>query len=54
MNETRSVVVTGASTGIGWAITEALVEHNIGVFASVRRESDTLRLRDAFGDMVIP
>lgn len=52
--EKRGVVVTGASTGIGWAITDVLVEHGIFVFASVRQESDARRLRAAFGDNIIP
>ncbi len=54
MSEKRSVVVTGASTGIGWAITEVLIARGISVFASVRRDADAIRLRDEFGENVVP
>ncbi|MBC7806571.1 MAG: SDR family oxidoreductase, partial [Akkermansiaceae bacterium] len=50
----KSVVVTGASTGIGWAVTESLARRGFRVFASVRRETDAERLRVAFSDNVVP
>jgi NAD(P)-dependent dehydrogenase (short-subunit alcohol dehydrogenase family) len=39
------VVVTGASTGIGFAIARVLVGQGVHVFGSVRREADGRRLR---------
>lgn len=50
----RCVVVTGASTGIGWATVEALVRREVRVFAGVRREEDGARLAQAFGARVRP
>ncbi len=48
----KAVVVTGASTGIGLACVETLVDAGFFVFASVRREEDARRLRERFGDHV--
>jgi NAD(P)-dependent dehydrogenase (short-subunit alcohol dehydrogenase family) len=42
--ETRAVVVTGASTGIGAACAQHLDERGFRVFASVRRQSDADRI----------
>ncbi len=50
----RSVVVTGASTGIGYASVEALVARGFHVFGSVRRGEDAERLAAAFGASVTP
>ncbi len=44
----RSVVVTGASTGIGYATVEALVKAGFHVFGSVRNSADAERLEAAF------
>lgn len=45
----RSVVVTGASTGIGWAIAKFLIGRGYRVFGSVRKQIDADRLRGEFG-----
>lgn len=50
----RSIVVTGASTGIGWAVTQVLTQRGFHVFASVRKSADAERLVAAFGDAVTP
>jgi NAD(P)-dependent dehydrogenase (short-subunit alcohol dehydrogenase family) len=50
----RSVVVTGASTGIGRATVAALVSEGFLVFATVRRLDDADALREQFGDSVRP
>lgn len=50
----RSVVITGASTGIGWATTKLLLERGFRVFGSVRRQADAERLRREFGANFIP
>ena len=45
----RSVVVTGASTGIGWATTKSLLARGFRVFGSVRKAADAQRLGSEFG-----
>lgn len=52
--EKRAVVVTGASTGIGFACVETLIAKGFFVFGSVRREADALRLKARFGDAFAP
>ena len=50
----RSVVVTGASTGIGYAIAQLLAREGFHVFAGVRRMDDADRLVEEIGDEVTP
>jgi NADP-dependent 3-hydroxy acid dehydrogenase YdfG len=50
----RAVVVTGASTGIGYAIARVLVDHGVRVFGSVRRVEDGHRVRRELGDQFVP
>ena len=50
----QSVVVTGVSTGIGWATTEALTAAGYHVYGSVRKQKDIARLNDAFGSSFTP
>ena len=50
----KSVVVTGASTGIGWAVTQVLTQRGLHVFAGVRKSADAERLVAAFGEAVTP
>ena len=50
----RSVVVTGASTGIGWAIAKFLVGRGYRVFGSVRKQADADRLTGEFGANFTP
>jgi NAD(P)-dependent dehydrogenase (short-subunit alcohol dehydrogenase family) len=49
VRDVRTVVVTGASTGIGAATCGVLVAAGLRVFGSVRKQSDGERLRDALG-----
>ncbi|KRA62644.1 oxidoreductase [Caulobacter sp. Root656] len=49
-----SVVVTGASTGIGWAVAQVLTQRGFHVFGSVRKAADAERLTAAFGPAVTP
>jgi short-subunit dehydrogenase len=51
---TRSVVVTGSSTGIGWGITKILIKKGIRVFGSVRKQADADRLQAEFGTNFVP
>jgi len=50
----RSVVITGASTGIGWAIARLLIDRGFGVFGSVRKQADADRLQSEFGPNFTP
>ncbi|MFK4722657.1 NAD(P)-dependent dehydrogenase (short-subunit alcohol dehydrogenase family) [Bradyrhizobium niftali] len=50
----RSVVVTGASTGIGWAIAKFMVGRGYRVFGSVRKQADAGRLKGEFGQNFTP
>ena len=43
------VLVTGASTGIGYAIAQLLIDKGYFVFGSVRKEEDADRLKQDFG-----
>jgi NAD(P)-dependent dehydrogenase (short-subunit alcohol dehydrogenase family) len=50
----RSVVITGASTGIGWATAKLLLDRGFRVFGSVRKPADAERLRSEFGTNFTP
>jgi NAD(P)-dependent dehydrogenase (short-subunit alcohol dehydrogenase family) len=49
-----SVVITGASTGIGWATAKLLLERGFRVFGSVRKQADADRLKSEFGANFTP
>jgi NAD(P)-dependent dehydrogenase (short-subunit alcohol dehydrogenase family) len=50
----QSVVITGASTGIGWATAKLLLDRGFRVFGSVRKEADADRLKREFGANFAP
>jgi NAD(P)-dependent dehydrogenase (short-subunit alcohol dehydrogenase family) len=50
----RSVVITGASTGIGWATAKLLLDRGFRVFGSVRKPADADRLSGEFGANFTP
>jgi NAD(P)-dependent dehydrogenase (short-subunit alcohol dehydrogenase family) len=50
----RSVVITGASTGIGWATAKLLLGRGFRVFGSVRKAADADRLKSEFGANFTP
>ncbi|OAF18003.1 SDR family oxidoreductase [Bradyrhizobium neotropicale] len=50
----RSVVITGVSTGIGWATTKFLIERGFRVFGSVRKQEDADRLKAELGANFTP
>jgi NAD(P)-dependent dehydrogenase (short-subunit alcohol dehydrogenase family) len=54
MTNSKDVVVTGVSTGIGHATTKVLVERGFRVFGSVRKQADADRLKREFGDNYVP
>jgi NAD(P)-dependent dehydrogenase (short-subunit alcohol dehydrogenase family) len=45
----KSIVVTGASTGIGWGCAKVLITKSFRVFGSVRKQADAERLSKEFG-----
>lgn len=50
----KAVVITGASTGIGWGATKVLIKAGYKVFGSVRKEADAKRLSGEFGANFTP
>src|SRR5580658_4113297 len=50
----KDVVVTGVSTGIGWGSTKVLVSEGFRVFGSVRKQADADRLQKEFGNGFVP
>ncbi len=50
----KSVVVTGASTGIGWGCAKVLIGRGFRVFGSVRKQADADRLAKEFGANFVP
>jgi NAD(P)-dependent dehydrogenase (short-subunit alcohol dehydrogenase family) len=50
----QSVVITGASTGIGWATAKLLLDRGFRVFGSVRKQADADRLSSEFGANFTP
>ncbi len=50
----QSVVITGASTGIGWATAKLLLDRGFRVFGSVRKQADAERLKREFGANFTP
>ncbi|MCR9129160.1 MAG: SDR family oxidoreductase [Alphaproteobacteria bacterium] len=54
MAASRSVMITGASTGIGYATAKYLIDKGWRVFAGVRKTADADRLSAELGDSVTP
>src|SRR5436305_224411 len=50
----RSIVITGVSTGIGWASAKLLLDRGFRVFGSVRKQADADRLKTEFGANFTP
>ena len=50
----QSVVITGVSTGIGWASAKLLLDRGFRVFGSMRKQADADRLKAQFGPNFIP
>jgi NAD(P)-dependent dehydrogenase (short-subunit alcohol dehydrogenase family) len=48
------VVVTGVSTGIGYASARGLLKQGFCVFGSVRKQADADHLRSEFGELFVP
>jgi NAD(P)-dependent dehydrogenase (short-subunit alcohol dehydrogenase family) len=54
MANSKDVVITGVSTGIGWGTTKVLVSKGFRVFGSVRKQADADRLQSEFGNGFVP
>lgn len=54
MAQSKSVVITGVSTGIGHAATKVLIGQGFHVFGSVRKAADGERLKAEFGEAFTP
>ena len=54
MANSKDVVVTGVSTGIGWGTTKVLISKGFRVFGSVRKQTDADRLQREFGNGFVP
>lgn len=52
--EGKSVLITGCSSGIGWATAVHLAGHGLTVFATVRKEADAERLRGLNEPNLVP
>ncbi|MEQ1755397.1 MAG: SDR family oxidoreductase [Micropepsaceae bacterium] len=50
----KSVVITGVSSGIGWAAAKTLVDAGFRVWGSVRRDEDAKRLSAELGPNFLP
>lgn len=50
----KQVVITGVSSGIGYASTKVLINRGIRVLGSVRRQEDAERLQKEFGEQFVP
>jgi hypothetical protein len=50
----QSVVITGVSTGIGFAAAQSLIRHGYRVFGSVRKQEDADRVQQALGENFAP
>lgn len=50
----KSILVTGASTGIDWATSLALAEKGWRVFSAVRKETDAQKLMEASSGTITP
>ena len=52
--DTRTIVVTGASTGIGYGVAQELISRGYQVIATVRQQDDADRLRRDLGGRLRP
>jgi len=54
MNKSKNILITGASTGIGYDLVKVFTECGYVVFGSVRKQADADRLSKDFGGQFHP
>lgn len=54
MAKSKNILITGASTGIGYDLAKVFVNNGYTVFGSVRKQADADRLSGEFGDSFKP
>jgi NAD(P)-dependent dehydrogenase (short-subunit alcohol dehydrogenase family) len=52
--KSRTILITGVSSGIGYGTTKELINRNYTVFGSVRKQDDAQRLKNELGEKFIP
>jgi NAD(P)-dependent dehydrogenase (short-subunit alcohol dehydrogenase family) len=52
--KSRAILITGVSSGIGYAMTKEFINRNYMIFGSVRRPQDAQRLKTELGENFIP
>jgi len=54
MKKSKNIVVTGASTGIGYTVSKAFINKGYTVYGSVRKQADADRLSKELGEKYQP
>src|SRR5580704_1390822 len=54
MNISKTILITGVSSGIGYGATRELIARGYTLFGTVRRELDAERLRSELGEKFVP
>jgi short-subunit dehydrogenase len=54
MNVSKTILITGVSTGLGYGSAKELIARGYTVFGSVRKKEDADRLQTEFGEKFIP
>ena len=54
MAKSKNILITGASTGIGYDLAKIFIANGYHVYGSVRKQSDAARLRDELGTNFSP
>jgi len=52
--KSRTILITGVSSGIGYGTTKELINRNYTIFGSVRKQEDAQRLKAELGEKFIP
>jgi short-subunit dehydrogenase len=54
MEKSKTILITGVSSGIGYGATQELLKRGYRVFGSVRKEDDAKRLQSELGEKFFP